>query len=324
MRTPISRVLLCLLAGMPLPAMSQTAQDIDLIRQSAKETFNQVEIGAGYAAIVDFAVSRDISSATFYPDEVDGIVDPKLTSTKVPFRFILGGDETGRRPFVQGHFAYQTLDSGFDVLPGEFVDSTWTTFGASIAAGIELPFGDHFKLLPVASVGYGRIENRADFYGPISETLLEPALSELVFNWDANTVVYGASLGADYTRDVGGFDIEILASLTHHRIESTSASNEFTDIRGHVTAFDFEVNSIHATSWKLGGYPLSIVGLFGGTKIIGPDRDALGFDQFLEAGIGLQTDVSARGWKVDSLRLGLKAIFGPEVTGWGLILGYGF
>ena len=324
MRTSIIKVLLCLLAGMPLSGLAQTDQDIDLIRQAAEDVFDQVEIGAGYAAIVDFAVSRDISSATFYPDEVEGVVDPKLISTKVPFRFILGDNDTGRRPFVQGHLAYQTLNSGFDVLPGEFIDSTWTTYGASIAGGIELPFGEHFKLLPVASVGYGRIENRAKFYGPISEALLEPALSELVFNWTANTVVYGASLGADYRRDVGGFDIEILGSLTHHRIESTSASNEFTKIHGHVTAFDFEVNTVHATSWKLGGHPLAIVGLFGGTKVLGPDRDALGFDQFFEAGIGLEGDVSAKGWKVDSLRLGVKALFGPDVSGWGLILGYGF
>jgi hypothetical protein len=324
MRTSLIKVLLCVLAGMPLPAKAQTDQDIELIRQAAEDTFDQVGLGIGYAAIVDFAVSRDISSATFYPDEVDGVVDPKLKSTKVPFRFVLGSDDTGRRPFVQGHLAYQTLGSGFDVLPGEYVDSTWTTYGASIAGGIELPFGEHFKLLPVASVGYGRIENRAKFYGPISEALLEPALSELVFNWNANSVVYGVSLGADYRRDVGGFDIEILGSLTHHRIESTSASNEFTDIRGHVTAFDFEVNTVHATPWQLGSYPLSIVGLFGGTAILGPDRDALGFDQFYEAGIGLEGDVSAKGWKVASLRLGVKALFGPDVSGWGLILGYGF
>jgi hypothetical protein len=323
-RISIISLLLCLLAGMPLSAMAQTDLDIDVIRQAAEDVFDQVEIGAGYAAIVDFAVSRDISSATFYPDEVDGVVDPKLKNTKVPFRIFLGGNDTGRRPFVQGHFAYQTLESGFDVLPDEFINSTWTTYGVSIAGGIELPFGEYFKLLPVASVGYGRIENRAKFYGPISESLLEPALSELVFNWNANTVVYGASLGADYRRDIGGFDVEILGSLTHHQIESTSASNEFTSIRGHVTAFDFEVNTVHATPWKLGGYPLSIVGLFGGTKFLGPDSDALGFDHFLEAGIGLEGDVSAKGWKVDSLRLGVKAIFGPDVSGWGLILGYGF
>ena len=74
----------------------------------------------------------------------------------------------------------------------------------------------------------------------------------------------------------------------------------------------------------LGGYPLSIVGLFGMTSIFGPDRDALGFDRFFETGLGLQGDLSSRGWKVTSLRLGLKAIYGPDVTGWGLIVGYEF
>jgi hypothetical protein len=317
-------VLLYLLAGVPVAALAQTDEEIDLIRQAAQDAFDPVKIGAGYAAIVDFAVSRDISSAAFNPDASDGVIDPTIKSTKVPFRFFLGGNESGRRPFVQGHFAYQTMDAGFDVAPGELVDSTWTTYGASIAGGIELPFGEHFRLLPVVSAGYGRIENRANFYGPLSEAFLEPALSELVFNWDANTVVYGASLGGDYRRDLGSFDLEVLGSLTHHRIESTSASNEFTTIRGHVTALDFELNTVHATPWKLGSYPLSVVGILGGTAVFGPERDALGFDKFFEAGLGLEGDVSARGWKVASLRFGVKAIFGPDVTGWGLILGYGF
>ena len=72
------------------------------------------------------------------------------------------------------------------------------------------------------------------------------------------------------------------------------------------------------------GYRLSIVGLFGGTAIFGPDRDALGFDRFFEAGLGLEADVSSRDWKVSSLHFGLKAIFGADVRAWGLICGYGF
>ena len=38
----------------------------------------------------------------------------------------------------------------------------------------------------------------------------------------------------------------------------------------------------------------------------------------------LEGDVSSRGWKIKSLRFGVKGIFGPDVKGWGLIIGYGF
>ena len=312
-----------ILCCVTMNAHAQVDDDVAELRRLVEETFDSVNLGAGYAALVDFAVSRDISSATFYPDEVEGVVDPKLHNIKLPFRFVFGEEGQGARPFLQGHLAYQTLDAEFDLLPGEKILSEWKTWGATVSGGYEIPVGQHLKLLSVLSAGYGSLKNRADFSGPIAEGLLEPALSNLVFNWDANSLVYGASFGMDYRRQMAGFDVELLGSLTHHRVESTSASNPFAEFDGHVTALDVELNTLHPMSWTIGGSPLSVVGILGATDIFGPHRDALGFDRFFEAGLGLEADLSARGWKVRSLRFGLKAIVGPDVKGWGLIIGYG-
>ena len=309
--------------GFPGLAAAQSDDLIDAIRELAKESFDPVKIGAGYAAIVDFAVSRDISSANFYPDATEGVVDPALNHFQFPFRFVFGDDARAPRPFLQGLFAYQTVESGFDFAPGEFVDSEWKTYGFSLSGGYDIPLSEHLSLLPVLSAGYGRLENRARYSGPISEGLLQPALAGLIFDWDSNAISYGASVGIDYKRELGGFDIEVLGSLTHHFVESVNAANEFVEFRSRVTAFDLEVNTVHPTSWNLFDNPVSLVGLFGNTRIFGPERDALGFDNFFEAGGGLELDVSARGWKIRSLRFGVKAIFGPDVDGWGLIIGYG-
>lgn len=306
------------------PAAAQTDIDIDAIRDSIADSIREVNLGAGYAAIVDFAVSRDISAAIYYPDEVDGVSDPQLSALKVPWRFVFGEAEARTRPFLQGHVAYQTLETDLDLLVDERIGSEWTTFGGSVAGGLEVRLGETLKFLPALHVGYGRIENRATYDGPIAEEFLQPIFSNLLFDWNANAIVYGASVGLDYRQQFGGYDVEVLGNLTHHRVESTSASTEFADVEGHVSAYDIEINAIRPTSWKLGRYPLALVGLFGMTGILGPDRDALGFDKFFEAGIALEGDLSPRGRKLTSLRFGLKAIIGPDVTGWGLIVGYGF
>ena len=308
--------------GAPGAACAQSDDLIDAIRDLAKESFDPVKIGAGYAAMVDFAVSRDISSAYFYPDASDGVVDPSLTHFQFPFRFVFGDDRSIARPFLQGLVAHQTVESGFDYAPGESVASEWETWGFSLSGGYDVPLSEHLSFLPVLSVGYGSLENRASYSGPISEQLLQPALTGLIFDWDTSAVSYGASLGLDYRRKLGGFDIEVLGSVSHHYIETVDPPNEFVDFRSRVSAFDLEANTIHPTSWKMFGNPLSIVGLFGHTRIFGPERDALGFDSFFEAGAGIDLDVSARGWKIKSLRFGAKAIFGPDVDGWGLIVGY--
>ena len=304
-------------------AFAQSDELIDAIRDLAKESFDPVKIGAGYAAMVDFAVSRDISSANFYPDTSDGVVDPALKHFQFPIRFVFGDDAESPRPFLQGLVAHQTVESGFDYAPGESVWSEWETWGVSLSGGYDIPLNEHLSLLPVLSVGYGSLENRARYSGPFSEAVLRPALAGIIFDWDSNAVSYGASLGFDYRRDLTGFDIEVLGSLTHHYIESVNAPNEFVDFRGRVSAFDLEVITLHPTPWSMFDNPLSIVGIFGNTRIFGPERDALGFDSFFEAGAGIDLDVSARGWKLKSLRFGAKAIFGPDVDGWGLIIGYG-
>ena len=167
-----------------LAATAQADEQIDGIRQAAAEASDPAKIGAGYAAIMSFAVSPDISTATFYPDEGKGVVDPNMESNNPPTRF--------------------------------------------------------------------------------------------------------------------------------------------TDFNGIVTALDFEFNTVDPTPRTLACYPLSMVGLFGATMIIGDNRDALGFDSCLEAGAALATGVSAKGWTIKSLRVGAKATFGADVRGWSLILGYGF
>jgi len=316
------RIAVLCVAGWSSQAAAQT--DFDAIREQLAADLQSAHIGTGYAAIVDFAVSRDISSARFYPDEVEGVRDPELASTKLPFRLVLGADGASARPFLQGHFAYQTLDADFEFLADELVRSRWKTYGGSLSGGYEIKLGESMKLLPAISLGYGRLENRANYTGPIGNEILRPAFSNLLFDWNANALVYGASLGLDYRRQFGSVDLEVLGNLTHHRLETTSASTEFAEFDGHVSAFDLEVNAVRPTSWTLGGTPLAVVGLFGATSIFGPDRDALGFDRFFETGLGLQGDLSSRGWKLTSLRLGLKAIYGPDVIGWGLIVGYKF
>jgi hypothetical protein len=310
--------------GLCSPGLASAQSDdlIDAIRELARENFDPVKIGAGYAAMVDFAVSPDISSANFYPDASDGVVDPSLKHFQFPLRFVFGDDESAPRPFLQAVVAHQTVESGFDYAPGEFIASEWETWGFSLSGGYDVPLSEHLSFLPVLSVGYGSLDNRARYSGPISEQLLQPALAGLVFDWDTSAVTYGASLGFDYRRTLAGFDVEVLGNVSHHYVESIDAPNEFVDFRSRMSAFDLDVRTIHPTPWKMFGNPLSIVGLFGNTRIFGPERDALGFDSFFEAGAGVDLDVSARGWKLKSLRFGVKAIFGPDVDGWGLIIGY--
>lgn len=309
-----------------LPAVvnAQSDDDIDAIRQQIAENHDFQKIGAGYGAVVSFAVNPDVTTAKFLPDATPGIIDPSVAVFRAPYRHLFNKDSDGSRPFIQGVIAYQTVEAGLEVAENELIDARWRTLGIAGSGGMEIPLGDHLVVLPAVTVGYGHIDNDASYTGAIAESVLQPAFEGLVFDWDADVLIYGLTIGADYQRQVRNFELELHGSLTHHLVESFDSSSPLVDFETDITALDLEANTVHPTSAKLAGYPISVVTLFGYTAFFGAERDALAFSTFFEAGLALDFDIAAKGWKMQSFRVGGKAIFGPDVKGWGFIFGYDF
>ena len=81
---------------------------------------------------------------------------------------------------------------------------------------------------------------------------------------------------------------------------------------------------MHPTGLTLVRQPLALVATLGNTTLFGDGRDALGFDYFFEAGLALETRLDNRDWKIKRVRVGAKAIYGEDVTGWSVIFGYRF
>ncbi|NVK42807.1 MAG: hypothetical protein HWE39_16310 [Oceanospirillaceae bacterium] len=317
-------MLLTALLSQPLHA-ALTDEELEAARSAVLEGFDPKRLGSGYAALVSFAVSPQISTASFRPDAgSDGIDDPELDVYRIPLRFVFGDDDGSPRPFVQGVLAYQDLYAKLDPGFGESIESDWETYGLMINGGWEFPVNEHLVLLPTLSLGYGRLENSADYSGLISETVLRPAFKGILFDWETDAVVYGAALGVDYRRRVGSFDTELLASLSRNRIETFNESSEYIEFESGVTAFDVEFNAAHATGLSLGRHPLDWVLLLGHTRFYGSNRDALGFSHFSEAGLALQLSPRPGGHRNDVWRLGLKTIFGDDVDGWSLVFSHDF
>ncbi|GGO79081.1 hypothetical protein GCM10011348_12490 [Marinobacterium nitratireducens] len=319
-------VALSLLGPVAAPAASALSDDeLAAARQAVIDSFDPRRLGAGYAALVSFAVSPQISTASFRPDtESDGAEDTQLDVYRIPLRFVFGEDENVPRPFVQAVLAYQDLYSRFDLGFGESIRSDWETYGLLIDGGFEVPLSDNLILLPTLSLGYARLENTADYSGLLSETVLRPAFKNIIFDWKTDAVVYGAALGMDYRRQFGGFTTELLASVSRNRLETVNESSEFVEFSSGVTALDVEFNTAHATGLELQGHPLDWVLLLGHTRFYGSNRDSLGFTHFSEAGLALQLSPRPGGHRNDIWRLGLKTIVGDDVDGWSLVLSHEF
>lgn len=291
---------------------------IDDIRDVILENLSPGVLGAGYSAMVNFAASPDISAAIFYPDEDDST----LNVYKLPYRHVFNHDSKGWRPFVQALVSYQVLEAGFDLFEGESIDSEWTAYSGSLSGGVEVPINDGLVFLTSFNMGLARLKNRANYQGLIANGLLKPALTGVIFDWDADAFILGGAIGLDYRHGFSNFDFETRGSLTYNHIETYGSSSEFVEFNSGITTFDIEISSVHPTNLSIGNFPLAVVTLLGNTTFLGPYSDSLGFNYFFEAGAALEADISSKEWKIKKVRLGATGIFGTDVTGWSIIFGY--
>jgi hypothetical protein len=308
-----------------LPVHGEAQQDvIDAIRQAALD-LQPERLGASYAAMINFAVNPDISTATFYI-EADDVDNPTLSVYRLPLRYVFKSANHAWRPFVQANFDYQTIDTHFDDMPvqGESIDLTYRTYGGSLTLGAEIPLGKHLVLLPAIDVGIVRLESEADYHGVIGNTFVKPALDGLLFNWDADAWLLGASIGLDYHRAIYGIDFNVHGSLTYNYIETFDSSSDFIKFDSQVTTLVVNAETVLPTRMSIATYPLAVVVNAGYTTFLGSDGDEIGFGYFFESGLALEADLSRKQWVLKKLRLGAKAIYGEDVTGWSIIFGYRF
>jgi len=297
---------------------SAQSNPVDEIRDAILESLSPEVLGAGYSAMVNFATSPDISAAIFYPDEDDST----LNVYKLPYRHVFNHDSKGWRPFVQALVSYQTLKAGFDLFADESISSEWTAYSGSLSGGVEVPINADLVFLTSFNMGLARLENRANYQGLIANELLKPALTGVIFDWEADAFLLGGSIGLDYRHSFSSLDFETRGSLTYNYIDTYDSSSEFVEFDSGVTTFDIEVSTVHPTNLSMGNFPLAIVTLLGNTTFLGPYSDSLGFNYFFEAGAALEADISSKEWKVKKIRLGATAIYGTDVTGWSIIFGY--
>ncbi len=304
-------------------AQTETDPIIDEIRRLVMDSADPARLGAGYAAMINFAVSPDISSAVYSIDG-NGDDDPTLNVTRIPFRHSFSSGERSWRPFLQANLAYQTLETDFNLFEEESIKADWKALGGSVSAGAEVRLSENLMLVPAIDIGLVRLENDADYRGVLAEALLKPALEGLLFDWEADALMLGVAVGFDYRRGFSSLDLNVHGSLTHNHIETYDSSSEFIDFDSRITTFDVQAETVHPTRMSIRDYPISLVTHVGATTFLGDNRDALGFDHFFETGLALEADLSKRDRRLQKLRLGVNLIFGSDVTGWGVILGYRF
>lgn len=282
------------------------------------------QVGASYAALINFAGNPDISTATYYIDSVQG-AEATLNVGRFSFRhsFFEEGDEW--RPFIQGLIPYEQLRYDLDVgEKSDVADAHWNGVGLVLTAGNEFIISDRWKIVPAINFGSFRLDSNAGFRGAASESIFDPTFTGPDFDWTAYAWVLGASVAFDYEREFRGFDLGFHTGITFNHVKSFYTSSKEIRFSSDALTLVANLETVHQTPVNINGFPLSVVFSVGGTALLGPARDALGFSGYTDYGVAVRTDISRLGLPLKTLQLGGKFIYGPDVIGWSGIFNYNF
>ena len=233
--------------------------------------------------------------------------------------------EVARLPgFVQGTFGYQSLSMNipFGAAAQERVATDWRSRGIDLGAGLEYAVSEHWTLTPRINIGVAELSNKADYGDSALGAILQPLFEGIVFDWDTRASVVGAAVGAHFDREYEAFRLLARFSASANHVRSFDESSADITISDTASALDFEANTVH----PLGLFrerPVSLVTVIGATTLVGGARGELGFDEFAEFGLALQFDLGDNALGIPDLRVGLKTIQGPDVSGWSVIIGRG-
>lgn len=277
-------------------------------------------LGVGYAAMVDSALNPDVSAATYRPVNGTGVEDATLDVYRLPYHHDFFPDD-GSAPglFLEVIAAYQRLEAGLRIAPDSSIESSWTTFGVALVAGVEIPIGRGLYVRPSCMVGYAVLENEASYEGAAAE-VLQPVFDGVLFDWRATGLNAGMSAGIGYRGRSDTWTIDLRGDLSYHRIDTLVVTPDAPDFSVDTGLADVDV--VIGRRVAQGRCPVVLEALLGHTQFLGPDRDALGFAWFAEAGLGVRLDVGAAAWPITSLRCGGTWIFGDEVEGWSIFLSW--
>jgi hypothetical protein len=303
-----------------------TNEYVQALRDSVRDAIRPEDLGAGYVALLNFAVNPDISAATYKIDGGDGRGDDfTLDVYRLPLCHVFTSENLSFRPFVAANFAYQTYGGNRIYLDDrDSIGTAYEAYGGSATLGAEIPIFDPLVLLVAVNSGIAHLENRADYYGVIAENLLRPALAGLVFDWDADAWLTGVSAGMQYSRKLDGNEYRATIDVTFNHFATYETSSDFVEFEANATTCSLQLESLFPLPGSLFGMPLALATSLGHTSFYGQENDALGFSYFFEAGVAIETDVAEHDIFVKKMRFGAKAMAGEDVIGWSLILGYRF
>ncbi|HEX6882151.1 MAG TPA: Solitary outer membrane autotransporter beta-barrel domain [Planctomycetota bacterium] len=302
---------LSLLAGLALAPAAAGQDELDDALASLPDLF---------AGVLGVTLAEEISGATLRIDGSGAADDTRLHTLRLPWHddFVVPGlhgrlhlEAVAGLMLAEDHLGAQTA-SGFAT-----VDQDWTLAGGQVGAGWGFPLGSSWWLRPGATLALAYLENDAR-YNEAGKIEFAPLIDGLLVNWDGWAVSPAGNLTLERERDLARRDWGLEGRYSVASTSVFSASSEAQE--GSDTSRTLAARAeLGAPFGPAGAESSSWDAFLGGVRFFDVDPGTLGFDGFLELGLGWTRSFP----RVGPLRFEAGWIVGEDVRGYSLGVGLG-
>ncbi|AMO23717.1 autotransporter outer membrane beta-barrel domain-containing protein [Ramlibacter tataouinensis] len=290
--------------------------------QSVRSTIANARLGPGYAQLLNLAATPDISEAHY--ELTGGDTRPTIDVLRVPFESrwrALSGDSDLYWRIAAGYLEVKD-DFPVDAPPGDAggISSKWSAYSLSGGLVAKIRLAGGFTLEPALDLSAAELDNRTRYSG--AATSLQPLLDRILFNWRTNASLVTPNLGLEWKLATPARTVKVRGHLAWSWISSFDESDPV--LKFHETAGVYSIRAEHVapTGMQLAERALHWVVFGGYAGFFGDNRKALGFNSIAQAGAGVEAPLSITRLDSTRVRLGASYLFGSDVKGWTVSLGF--
>lgn len=276
---------------------------------------------AGYSQLIGFVSDPELSGFTLNVGQAGG---SRLELFKLPFRHELSSAGKGKW-FVRGAVNHASIHSE-NLLKGlspDVIEPRSSAFSALVGVLRSLPLTETWSFSSALDAGVARIQNEVRYQGA-NALQAKPFVENLLIDWSTDAALLSGALGLDYRKKRGSLDLAFKTAWIHTWISSFHESGAFKGFNDQTDLLHVRADFEKPLRQRLSGLPLSGLVHLGTTTFLGSNRHALGFSHLNSMGFAVKADARQRGWRVQSLTLGLNYLVGDGVDGYEIVFGYQF
>ncbi len=305
-------------------------EQIERFRKLARQKLQELQYYDFVADFVNINLYPDIGSSVY---DISDYGDSSITMIKIPFShdFDMG---KGWTPFIQCNLGLfdstATMEDlndrlGFDKsLQDAEVTSNWMGISLLVGGGVSIPITENLKISPSVDFAYSYFENESEFSGPGGDILYK-ILNGLATDWEVSTYTYIGSLQLDYQKEIYGMQLKLIEKFSYIYTQFDHEDEFLNDFHSKDSIFATRLDLEDQFKADLWGWGLGWSLFLGHYRFDLTDSKLLGVvDYYNEVGGYIVTLPEKPLLGVTGLRLGASYIFGNNITGYSIRLGFDF